>query len=185
MKFSRSEFLRLGVAGSAGLFLPLGAFGCRGLTAGNNSAEGSAGTLLRSAARLPEPFTVPLPVPPVLEPARSDANADHYEITQKVGRAEVLPGLKTEVWGYDGIFPGPTIESRRGRRAIVTHRNELAVPTVVHLHGGRTPPEHDGYPTDVVMPAGGRDGGQVGHGGNESRGTREYVYPLDQPAATL
>jgi spore coat protein A, manganese oxidase len=188
MKISRKEFMRLGLAGGAGLFLPFGLSGCSGLTAGNNSAEGSAGTLLESATRLPEPFTVPLPVPPVLEPVRSDAHADYYEITQKVGQAEILPGLKTELWGYNGIFPGPTIESRRGRQTIVRHRNELDVPVAVHLHGGRTPPEHDGYPTDVIMPAGGRGsghGGHFGHGGNMSEETKEYVYPLDQPAATL
>ena len=87
--FSRKEFLRLGLAGGAGLLLPFGATGC-GLTAGNQSAEGSAGVLLRSAARLPEPFTVPLPVQPVLEPVRSDTGADHHEITQKAGRAPCL-----------------------------------------------------------------------------------------------
>lgn len=184
MKISRKEFLRLGIAGGAGLLLPSAIFGC-GLTAGNNSAEGSAGALLMSAARLPEPFTVPLPVPPVLEPVRTDVSADYYEVTQRIGQAEILPGLKTEVWGYDGIFPGPTIESRRGRRAIVRHRNELPVPTVVHLHGGKTPPEHDGYPTDLILPVVGREIRHARHGGNVSEGTREYVYPLDQPAATL
>jgi len=141
--------------------------------------------MLESAAKLPEPFTAPLPVPPVLDPVRSDATSDYYEITQKVGRAEILPGLKTELWGYEGIFPGPTIESWRGRRTIVQQRNELDVPTVVHLHGGRTPPEHDGYPTDMIMPVGGWDVRHSGHGGTMAEGTKEYVYPLDQPAATL
>ena len=57
MKISRKEFMRLGLAGGAGLFLPFDLTGCGGLTAGNNSAEGSAGMLLKSAVRLPEPFT--------------------------------------------------------------------------------------------------------------------------------
>jgi spore coat protein A len=188
MRVSRKEFLRLGLAGGAGLFLPLGVSGCSGLTVGNNSTRGSAGTLIASTARLSEPFTVLLPVPPVLKPTRSDATTDYYDITQKVGWAEILPGLKTEVWAYDGIFPGPTIESRRGRRTVVRHRNELPVPTVVHLHGGKTPPEHDGYPTHVILPvADGHGGyaGHTGHRGNLSEGTKEYVYPLDQPPATL
>ena len=155
MEFSRKEFLRLGLVGGAGLMLPFGASACgSGLTAGNISAEGSAGKLLKSTARLPEPFSVPLRIPPVLEPMRFDTNADYYEITQRAGQAEILPGLETEVWGYNGIFPGPTIESHSGRRAVVRHRNELPVPTVAHLHGRVTPPEHDGYPTDVVLPAG-------------------------------
>ena len=189
MKLSRKEFLRLGLAGGAALFLPSAASGCGGLTA-SNTAEGSAGALLASTTPLPEPFAVPLPVPPVLVPVRSDTSADYYEITQRVGRAGILPGPRTEVWGYDGIFPGPTIESRRGRRTIVRHRNALDVPTVVHLHGGVTPPEHDGYPTDVVMPVGGGPGAHGDHGGHAGlsvigQGFFDYEYPLDQPAATL
>ncbi|MCA2181367.1 multicopper oxidase domain-containing protein [Nonomuraea glycinis] len=92
-----------------------------------------------------------------------------------------------------GTFPGPTIESRSGRTAIVRHRNELPVPTVVHLHGGRTPPESDGYTTDLVLPAGGTHTTHS-HGGHTSmrdphakvaQGVRDYVYPLQQPASTL
>lgn len=47
------------------------------------------------------------PVPPVLKPARSDATTGYYEITQKAARQEMLPGLETEVWGYEGSFQGP------------------------------------------------------------------------------
>ncbi len=136
---------------------------------GNNSTQGSAGQVLASEAPLPPPFRVPLPIPPVLEPVRRDRGTDFYEITQRAGKAAIVPGRTTEVWGYEGIFPGPTIVSRRGRRTVVTHRNALPVPVSVHLHGGRTAPEHDGYPTDLVRPGTGRD----------------YVYELDQPAATL
>jgi spore coat protein A len=93
-------------------------------------------------------------VPPVLEPVRSDADADHYEITQKIGKAEILPGLETEVWGYEGIFRGPTIESRGGRATVVRQTNELPVPVSTHLHGGRTPAASDGFPTDLILPRG-------------------------------
>jgi spore coat protein A, manganese oxidase len=188
MEMSRKRFLRLALAGGAALALPLGASGC------SVRGDGSTGRLLPSEARVPGPFRVPLPVPPVLSPVRSDANADYYEVTQRVGRVEILPGLKTEVWGYDGIFPGPTLETRSGRRAVVRHRNELPVPTVVHLHGGVTPPEHDGYATDVVMPAGGHGAtpgaGHDGHGGHANlnvigSGSFDYRYPNDQRAATL
>ncbi len=106
MKLSRKDFLRLSFAGGAGLLLTSSFSGC-GLVAGNNSAEGSAGALLKSPARPPQPFEVPLPVPPVLNPVRSDATTDYYQITQKIGRAEILPDLKTETWGYNGIFPAP------------------------------------------------------------------------------
>jgi spore coat protein A len=35
---------------------------------------------------------------------------------------------------------------------VVTHTNNLGVPTVTHLHGGVTRPESDGFPTDSVAP---------------------------------
>ena len=91
MTFSRRDFLRLGLAAGIGVALPFSTAACSG------SGEGSTGTLLPSKAKLPRPFGVPLPVPPVLEPVRTDAGADYYEMTQKVGRAEILPGLETEV----------------------------------------------------------------------------------------
>jgi len=178
---TRKEFLKLGLAGGVALALPFGASGC--------FSGDQTGALLCSSAPPPEPFSVPLPVPPVLEPVRTDAGTDYYELTQREGRAEILPGLDTTVWGYDGIFPGPTIEARSGRRVVVLHRNELPVPTVVHLHGGVTPPESDGYPTDLILPADGSFDEHEGHGGipmgRVDRGIKEYVYPMDQPSATL
>jgi spore coat protein A len=183
-RISRRKFLKLGLAGGVALALPFGVSACSG------SSNGSTGNLLGSEARLPEPFRVPLPVPSVLKPAPSGADADYYEITQKVGRAEILPGLKTEVWGYDGIFPGPTIKARSGRKVVVRQTNELEVPTVVHLHGGVVPPESDGYPTDVVMPAGGHGSGHSAHGRHArlhvvGEGSFDYAYPNVQRAATL
>ncbi|MEV6905806.1 multicopper oxidase domain-containing protein [Amycolatopsis sp. NPDC051071] len=175
----------LGLAGGAGVLLTTG------LVAPRLLAQGSPGTgeLLRSGIPLPEPFRVPLPIPPVLRPQRTDV-ADHYTITQRAASAEILPGVQTPIWGYDGIFPGPTIESRRDRTAVVRHRNELPVPTVVHLHGGHTPAESDGYPTDLVLPVSGWDAGHAGHGMADARaritnGERDYVFPLRQRAATL
>jgi spore coat protein A len=178
---TRRQLLRL--AGGAALTLPL-------LSSGAACLPTSTGQQLPSRARLPAPFAVALPIPPVLKPSRTDATTDYYEIIQKPATAGILPGYTTQIWGYNGVFPGPTIESRGGRRVVIRHRNELPVPVVVHLHGGVTPPEHDGYPTDVVLPVDGWTGGQPNHGnhampGPASQGQRDYVYPLDQPAATL
>ncbi|WP_101788560.1 multicopper oxidase family protein [Nonomuraea indica] len=125
--------------------------------------------MLTSTAPLPEPYTVPLPLPAVAKPGRTDATTDYYELVQRAAEVEILPGLRTPIWGYDGSFPGPAIRARSGRRTVVRVSNGLAVPTVTHLHGGHTPPESDGFPTDLVQPGAHRD----------------YVFPLEQRAATL
>jgi spore coat protein A, manganese oxidase len=160
------------------------------------STSTSTGMLLRSDARLPRPYQVPLPVPPVLQPVASDATTDTYEITQRTASLPILTGVRTEAWTYAGSFPGPTIVSRAGRRTVVLHRNELPQPTVVHLHGGHTPHEHDGYPTDLLLPAhappnmprpatAGTPEMPGMPTGAATQGTRTYSYPLEQRAATL
>ncbi|WP_409469159.1 multicopper oxidase family protein [Streptomyces sp. HC307] len=163
-------------------------------------SEGKPGELLSSTAKLPEPYQVPLPVPPVLEPASTSGTTDSYDITQRVAELEILPGLRTKAWTYGGTFPGPTIVSRSGRRTVVRHRNELDQPVVVHLHGGHTPAASDGYPTSLILPAngsydahraaqdmaGGKHGMSMDHGTMDlAEGVRSYTYPLKQRAATL
>ncbi|MET8156583.1 multicopper oxidase domain-containing protein [Sphaerisporangium sp. NPDC005289] len=153
------------------------------------------GAELRSAVPLPPAFQVPLPLPAVLAPVSTSGGADRYEITQREASAEILPGVKTPLWTYEGAFPGPTIESRRGRPITVTHRNELPVPTVMHLHGGHTPAASDGYPTDLVLPEGRHDaampaGHGSGHGMDDPRAvvthlTRDHYFPLDQRPTLL
>jgi spore coat protein A len=82
---------------------------------------------------------------------------------------EILPGLTTPIWGYNGTFPGPTIKARSNRRVVVRQTNALPEAVSVHLHGGVQTPESDGYPTDLIPPG----------------GTKEYIYPNLHRAATL
>ncbi|MFF7728418.1 multicopper oxidase family protein [Streptomyces sp. NPDC008001] len=174
----------LGLTAAAGAAITVGAAGW------SRVAGTGTGRVLASAGPLPGPFRVPLPVPPVARPVRSAHGTDFYEVEQREGRVEILPGRRTTVWGYDGIFPGPTFAARSGRRTVVQVRNSLTVPTVTHLHGGVTPPESDGYPTDLLLPARcapGRtyDGMTGEHAGRTAVGYRSYTYPLEQRAATL
>jgi FtsP/CotA-like multicopper oxidase with cupredoxin domain len=148
------------------------------------------GKLLRSHATLPSPYRSTLPIPTPLSPVASDATTDFYAITQRVADLAILPGLTTRAWTYGGTFPGPTIVSRTGRRTVIRHHNALPVPVSVHLHGGHTPPDSDGYPLDLITPPGG--GAPMGHDGmqhdmsrNTVVGQRDYVYPMQQRAATL
>jgi FtsP/CotA-like multicopper oxidase with cupredoxin domain len=116
-------------------------------------------------AGLPEPaptspfvpaFSVPLAIPPVLEPVRSVGETDYFEIVQRETLAQILPGRTTPVWSYNGMVPGPSIPMTVGRTAVITQINQLRLPTCTHLHGGRTPAESDGHPLDVVPPGGSR-----------------------------
>jgi FtsP/CotA-like multicopper oxidase with cupredoxin domain len=179
----------LGIGGT------LGAMAVTGLatSAGLSRHPAATGEQLRSAVPLPPVFQVPLPIPAVLKPVSTAAGVDRYQITQREAILELLPGVKTSAWTYSGTFPGPTIESRRGRPVTVTHRNELPVPTVVHLHGGRTPAASDGYPTDLVIPEGWQEPAHMMHGmagmgdprAVTSGLTRDYTFPLDQRPTLL
>jgi FtsP/CotA-like multicopper oxidase with cupredoxin domain len=148
------------------------------------------GKLLRSQAPLPPRYQRPLPIPARLAPTATDDTTDYYTITQQVADLAILPGLTTPAWTYGGTFPGPTIVSRSGRRTVIRHHNGLPVPVAVHLHGGHTPPDSDGYPLDLIEPhAAGAAAGHRGMAAEMSRnsvvGEREYVYPMRQRAATL
>ncbi|MQY36996.1 Spore coat protein A [Streptomyces sp. RB17] len=192
----------LGIGGALGLMAATGLSTAAVLS----RRPAATGAELRSAMPLPPAFQVPLPLPSVLKPAGTGGGADRYEIVQREAQVEILPGVRTPMWTYGGTFPGPTIESRRGRPVMVTHCNELPVPTVVHLHGGRTRPDSDGYPTDLVLPGswptdghamGGMQGvmdmgampGMPATAGDAraltTRLTREYTYPLDQRPTLL
>jgi spore coat protein A, manganese oxidase len=172
--------LKLGAMAGAGLALPLG-------TLSIPLSRLAASSSIRSPSV--EPFKVPLSIPPTLKPVRTGTDTDYYEMVQRAGRQEILPGLKTEVWGYDSIFPGPTVEVRSGRDVVIRQWNELPVPVATHLHGGKTPPESDGYPTDLILPEGHGQGSSahMGHGsvGGHSHFFKDYRYPNDQRAATL
>ncbi|MGH3315593.1 MAG: multicopper oxidase family protein, partial [Nocardioidaceae bacterium] len=132
---------------------------------------------------MPQPFEAQFRRPPVLRPFKSERNADgewvdHFQVIQRLGRHEIIPGLMTPVFGYNGIAPGPTIKIRQGRRAVLRVRNHLPAlnplggtefTTSVHLHGSASLPQFDGYASDVTPPGFYKD----------------YHYPNFQPARTL
>jgi FtsP/CotA-like multicopper oxidase with cupredoxin domain len=168
MELSRRDLMKLGLFSSAALALP---------------AERVARTALANANRipqsqLPQPFTLPFKTPPVLAPDRQTSGHDYYSIVQRQVRAEILPGLQTDVWGYNGLVPGPTIRTMQGRAAVVQQINELPavhptlrynVWTSTHLHGSCSKPQYDGYASDIT----------------NTGEWKDYYYPNVQDARTL
>jgi spore coat protein A len=136
---------------------------------GAKSTSGNALVEIYALPPAPSAFSTVLPILPVLEPTSSDTTTDYYDITVKVGTKEIIPGKVTTIWGFNGVYPGPTIKARSGRRCVVRQVNNLQESVSVHLHGGHTPSDSDGQPTDLVGPG----------------GTKTYVYPNKQPAANL
>lgn len=158
MKLTRREMLKLSLLGSAALALPLTA----------RTARTGGPEPLR---QLPKPFQAHLPLPEVLkpDPARSTPTTDFYELTAREAEASILPGKKTPVWAYNGLFIGPIIQARKGRPVVVRHANRLDSPTSVHLHGGYVDGDSDGHPSDLIQP--GR--------------YKDYFYPNQQNARTM
>jgi FtsP/CotA-like multicopper oxidase with cupredoxin domain len=141
-------------------------------------------------------FVTALPIPPVLEPIRSDERAEYYEIETRESTARILPGRQTRIRGYNGVFPGPTIKALLGRATHVRFTNKLPTPVVTHLHGGHTPSDSDGWPTDVILPAGypvRPTSMQMDHTRavgsmappSSSKYEHNYTYPNDRRATTL
>jgi spore coat protein A len=161
--WSRRNFLRNGF-GSVALLCTVASPGALRRKGEVTSAA------LRAQARSPfEPFQRDLPRIPELLPVSTSGGRDVYEIAIREGLADVLPGFQTPIYGYEGVYPGPTIRARKGREIVVKQRNTLAFESNVHLHGGYVPASDDGHPMDVI-PAG---------------GSFDYHYPNDQDAATL
>ncbi|HWK29674.1 MAG TPA: multicopper oxidase domain-containing protein [Solirubrobacter sp.] len=115
------------------------------------------------------PFARDLPIAPELSPVSTKHGVDVYDVDIKEGLAEILPGLETPIYGYEGIYPGPTIRARKGRAAVVRQHNRLSFDSNVHLHGGYVPSKHDGHPMDVIAPG----------------ASFNYTYPNKQDAAFL
>jgi FtsP/CotA-like multicopper oxidase with cupredoxin domain len=57
---------------------------------------------------------------------------------------ELAPGMKANLWGYNGQSPGPTIECVEGDRVRIFVTNKLPEHTTIHWHGILLPNGMDG-----------------------------------------
>ncbi|HXS08926.1 MAG TPA: DNRLRE domain-containing protein [Candidatus Krumholzibacteria bacterium] len=126
------------------------------------------------------PFVDALPIPPLATPisgsigGTAEYNIAIQQVTQKLHRDLPL----TTVWGYNGMYPGPTIVASVDQAVTVNWINDLRengvlrtthyLPVdlcihgpdtegnkpriVTHLHGGHVETASDGYPTNTILP---------------------------------
>ncbi|WP_448628039.1 multicopper oxidase family protein [Geodermatophilus sp. URMC 64] len=125
-------------------------------------------------------------VPPVLGPSGTvpdevDPTApprDLFVVEQGAFTAQLVPDIDTQMWGYNGHFPGPTIKVSRNQRVTVRQINNMPenhpifgyrFTTSTHLHGSPSLPQYDGYANDTSDP------GQF----------KDYLYDNTEDARTL
>ncbi len=171
---SRRDFLRFGAVGATavatGLVVPFG-----------SSARTATASLL-AASRIPTPFTQPfkrqqpLPYRNMVHPVEGPYKL--FEVTEQQSTAQILPGVTTPVWAYNGAVPGQYVEVDQGEKVKLRVRNALPAKhpqfghdftTSTHLHGSASLPQFDGYASDITKPDEYKD----------------YWYPNWQNARTL
>ncbi|WP_047155318.1 multicopper oxidase family protein [Aneurinibacillus tyrosinisolvens] len=112
-------------------------------------------------------FVDKLPIPKTISPIKRDKEGSYYEVTMREFTQKLHRDLgPTRLWGYNGMYPGPTFDVMKGETTFVKWMNDLPpkhflpidttihgaektlpeVRTVVHLHGGKQPAHSDGYP---------------------------------------
>ena len=57
---------------------------------------------------------------------------------------EIAPGMKANLWGYNGQSPGPTLEFVEGDKVRIFVTNKLPEHTSIHWHGMLVPNGMDG-----------------------------------------
>ena len=73
----------------------------------------------------------------------NDGVKEFHLVAEPVVR-EFAPGMKANLWGYNGASPGPTIEAVEGDRVRIFVTNRLPEHTTVHWHGIQLPSGMDG-----------------------------------------
>ena len=77
-------------------------------------------------------------------PWRMNNGWKEFHIVAEPVVRELAPGMKANLWGYNGQSPGPTIECVEGDRLRIFVTNKLPEHTSIHWHGVLLPNGMDG-----------------------------------------
>jgi len=97
-------------------------------------------------------FSKPLVIPPILEPKILSDGVKSYDLNVQEGKVEFLKGFKTNTYGINGAFLGPTLRVSSNDTIIMTVQNSLREETVIHWHGLKIPGISDGGPNRAIVP---------------------------------
>ncbi|MES2742941.1 MAG: copper oxidase [Pseudomonadota bacterium] len=84
-------------------------------------------------------------------PWRMNMGVKEFHLVAEPVVRELAPGMKANLWGYNGQSPGPTIEVVEGDRVRIFVTNRLPEQTSIHWHGQRLPNGMDGV-TGLTQP---------------------------------
>jgi FtsP/CotA-like multicopper oxidase with cupredoxin domain len=89
-------------------------------------------------------------------PWRMNGEWKEFHLVAEPVVREIAPGMKANLWGYNGQSPGPTIEAVEGDKVRIFVTNKLPEHTTVHWHGMLLPNGMDGVGglTQPHIPAG-------------------------------
>ncbi|HUQ47147.1 MAG TPA: multicopper oxidase family protein [Gemmatimonadaceae bacterium] len=90
--------------------------------------------------------------PAVLSNSSRAPHTVEVTLTAAKSRVSLTPGKTSDVYTYNGMSPGPTIELREGDRVIIHFKNELSEETTIHWHGLHIPADQDGSPIYPIQP---------------------------------
>lgn len=77
-------------------------------------------------------------------PWRMNKGVKEFHLVAEPVVREIAPGMKANLWGYNGQSPGPTIEVVEGDKVRIYVTNRLPEKTSIHWHGQRLPSGMDG-----------------------------------------
>ncbi|MGH8792513.1 MAG: multicopper oxidase family protein [Stackebrandtia sp.] len=147
--------------------------GLGGLTLACCGAVGGLGSWLLARTKVDTvddvDFGNPLHVPELAEAQVDSDGRRVFDLELGSGSRQFKSGAKTNTWGINGDYLGPTLRAARGETVRVNVSNGLPESTSLHWHGMHLPAAMDGGPHQSVAPD----------------AVWRPEWTIDQPAASL
>jgi len=84
-----------------------------------------------------------LPIPELLKPT-SKNGVQHYDLNVQKAQHTFFDGIKTDTYGINSSYLGPTLLMQNGDKVSINYTNNLDEEITMHGHGMHVPPSMDG-----------------------------------------